>query len=53
MGQTAAQAPQETQPVSAKALLDRLILNVPSAGHADDAGRADAPANLEAPAHAN
>jgi DHA1 family multidrug resistance protein-like MFS transporter len=35
------------------ALLDRLILNVPSAGHADDAGRADAPANLEAPAHAN
>jgi len=35
------------------ALLDRLILNVPSAGHADDAGMADASTNLEAPAHAN
>jgi predicted MFS family arabinose efflux permease len=35
------------------ALLDRLILNVPSAGHADDTGRTDASANLEAPAHAN
>ncbi|WP_104654775.1 MFS transporter [Ralstonia insidiosa] len=38
------------------AVLDRLILNVPSAGHADKVdkeGRADAPANLEAPAHAN
>lgn len=38
------------------ALLDRLILNVPSAGHADEVdegGRAGAPATLEAPAHAN
>ena len=35
------------------AVLDRLILNVPSAGHADDSGRAEAPANLEAPVHAN
>lgn len=35
------------------ALLDRLILNVPSASHASEMGRADEPANLEAPAHAN
>ncbi|CAJ0738466.1 hypothetical protein R16034_01126 [Ralstonia edaphis] len=35
------------------ALLDRLILNVPSATHAGEAGRAGEPVNLEAPAHAN
>jgi predicted MFS family arabinose efflux permease len=35
------------------ALLDRLILNVPSASHGAKAGRAAAPTNLEAPAHAN
>jgi len=35
------------------ALLDRLILNVPSATRATEAGRAGEPANLEAPAHAN
>ncbi|MBU9579359.1 MFS transporter [Ralstonia mannitolilytica] len=35
------------------ALLDRLILNVPSASHAAEAGRASEPSSLEAPAHAN
>ncbi|MCT7318967.1 MFS transporter [Ralstonia sp. CHL-2022] len=35
------------------ALLDRLILNVPSATCATEAGRAGEPANLEAAAHAN
>ncbi|CAJ0804522.1 hypothetical protein LMG19083_04072 [Ralstonia psammae] len=35
------------------ALLDRLILKVPSATHGSEAGRAGEPANLEAPAHAN
>jgi len=35
------------------ALLDRLILNVPSAGHVHDADSVEAAAQLEAPAHAN
>lgn len=35
------------------ALLDRLVLNVPSAGHTAEAAPAGQPTHLEAPAHAN
>jgi len=35
------------------AVLDRLILKVPSAGHLDESGNANGTATLKEPAHAN
>jgi MFS transporter, DHA1 family, multidrug resistance protein len=35
------------------AVLDRLILKVPSAGHLDESGQESSTATLKEPAHAN